>query len=248
MSIVVAFFVNAALNFALGLLVAKFLGPSDFGPTRSPWRSQSCSTRSLSSGCACPPRASIPRRGERRSREIRATLDLGYAAAALVLVALVLAASLAGLEAGLPVPLLAVATGAAIGMAMFDYRAALARARFLDRAYSRLVLFKNLVAFGLMVGGAYLFREPALVLAGAAASGGLALLVARGILADCGATPAAAERRHLAAFASYAVPLVAANLIYQLIPLLNRSALAVTAAMPRPDSSRSLPMSACASS
>ncbi|MDF3060417.1 MAG: hypothetical protein K0S06_526 [Microvirga sp.] len=228
MSIVVAFFVNAALNFALGLLVAKFLGPSDFGryavamavaivlnTLAFEWLRLSA-TRFYSEA--------------RRTAEpgIRATLDLGYAAAALVLVALVLAASLAGLEAGLPVPLLAVATGAAIGMAMFDYRAALARARFLDRAYSRLVLFKNLVAFGLMVGGAYLFREPALVLAGAAASGGLALLVARGILADCGATPAAAERRHLAAFASYAVPLVAANLIYQLIPLLNRSALAVT--------------------
>ena len=100
--------------------------------------------------------------------------------------------------------------------------------RGLERAYAELVLLKNAAAFVLMVGGAYLFREPAFVLAGAALSGGAAVLMARRALSDPGATPPRAERRHFRIFAAYAVPLVIAHLLYQFIPLMNRSALALT--------------------
>jgi O-antigen/teichoic acid export membrane protein len=228
MTIVLAFLVNAALNFALGLLVAKFLGPDEFGR----YAVAMAVAVVLNTACFEWLRLSTTRfySEERRASEpgLRATLELGYAGTALGLSALVLALFLSGADAGLPVPLLAAATAAAIGMGIFDYRAALARARSLERAYAELVLLKNAAAFVLMVGGAYLFREPALVLAGAAVSGGAAILMASKALSDPGAAPARAERRHLRVFAAYAVPLVIANILYQAIPLMNRSVLALT--------------------
>jgi O-antigen/teichoic acid export membrane protein len=228
MTIVAAFLVNAGLNFALGLLVAKFLGPDKFGryavamavavvinTVAFEWLRLS-TTRFYSE--------------ERRRTEpgLRTTLDLGYAAVSLALMALVGAAYLLRIDLGMPAALLAAAAAAGIGMGLFDYRAALARARFLERSYAALVLSKNAAAFVLMVGGAFLFGNAALVLMGAALSGAAALLVARRALADPDLRLGLAERRYLATFAAYAAPLVAANLLYQLMPLMNRSALALS--------------------
>ena len=228
MTIVAAFLVNAGLNFALGLLVAKFLGPDEFGryavamavavvinTVAFEWLRLSA-TRFYSE--------------ERRRSEpgLRATLDLCYAAVSLALMVLVGTAYLARADLGMPASLLAAATAAGIGMGLFDYRAALARARFLERSYAVLVLSKNAAAFVLMVGGAFLFGNAALVLTGAALSGAAALLVARRALADPDLRLGLVERRHLETFAVYAAPLVAANLLYQLMPLMNRSALALT--------------------
>jgi O-antigen/teichoic acid export membrane protein len=141
---------------------------------------------------------------------------------------LVGATVLAGAGLGLPASLLAATAAAGIGMGLFDYRTALARARFLERSYAALVLWKNALGFVLMVGGAFLFGNAALVLMGAALSGAAALLVARRALADPDLRPSLAGRRHLKTFAAYAAPLVAANLLYQLMPLMNRAALAYT--------------------
>src|SRR5215218_4171786 len=160
----------------------------------------------------------------RPARHDRARLRRRFA-----LCAIVGAAWAADVELGMPAALLAAATAAGIGMALFDYRGALARARFLERSYAQIVLFKNAVAFLLMVGGAFLFHSPALVLCGAAASGAAALLVARRALADPQLRPGLAQRGHLRTFAIYAMPLVAANILYQLMPLMNRSALALSA-------------------
>lgn len=226
MTIVLVFFVNGLLSFALGLLVAKFLGPADFGryalamafavvvnTAGFEWLRLSA-TRFYSE--------------ERRRTEpaIRATLGLGYAGCALALAVLAAASFLAEIGLGLPAPLLPAAIAAGIGMALFDYRAALARARFLDRTYARLVLVKSAAGFALMVGSAYLYGEPALVLAAAAVSAGAAILATHGILADPRAGLANADGRHLKGFALYALPLVAANVLYQLLPLLNRAAVA----------------------
>src|SRR5215208_4152690 len=168
---------------------------------------------------------------ERHASEpgLRATIELGYAAVSLALCAILGAAWAADVELGMPAALLAASTAAGIGMALFDYRGALARARFLERSYAQIVLFKNAAAFLLMVGGAFLFHSPKLVLCGAAASGAAALLVTRRALADPLLRPALAQRRHLRTFAIYAMPLVAANILYQLMPLMNRSALALSA-------------------
>ncbi|HEX8165606.1 MAG TPA: polysaccharide biosynthesis C-terminal domain-containing protein [Beijerinckiaceae bacterium] len=226
MIIVAAFLANAGLNFALGLLVAKLLGPGEFGryavamavavvinTLGFEWLRLSA-TRFYSEES----RRSVP--------GLRATLDLGYAAVSLSLAALVGVGCLAGVEPGMPAALLAAAAAAGIGMGLFDYRAALARARFRERSYAELVLAKNAAAFVLMVGGAFVFGNAALVLMGGALSGAAALLVARRALADPDLRLGLAERRHLKIFAAYAAPLVAASLLYQLMPLMNRAALA----------------------
>jgi O-antigen/teichoic acid export membrane protein len=228
MTILLAFLVNAALNFALALLVAKFLGPDDFGryalamavaivlnTVFFEWLR--LSTTRFSSGQRPADRAGI-----------RATLELAYASTVLGLALAAILAALSGIELGLPTRLMLAATAAGIGMALFDYRAALARAAFLDRAYTRLILVKNIAGFALMAGGAYWLREPALVVAGAALSACAAILLVRGGGADMTALRDA-QRRHLKTFAAYAIPLVVANAVYQAIPLLNRAALAATA-------------------
>src|SRR5829696_2400591 len=227
MTIIAAFLVNAGLNFALGLLVARFLGPDEFGRYAVAMAVAVVINTAffewlrLSTTRFCS--------DERHASEpgLRATIELGYAVVSLALCAIVGAPWAADVELGMPAALLAAATAAGIGMALFDYRGALARARFLERSYAQIVLFKNAAAFLLMVGGAFLFGSPALVLCGAAASGAAALLVARRALADPQLRPALAQRRHLRIFAIYAMPLVAANVLYQLMPLMNRSACAI---------------------
>src|SRR5215216_5467142 len=190
MTIIAAFLVNAGRNFALGLLVAKFLGPDEFGR----YAVAMAVAVVINTACFEWLRLSATRfySEERRANEpsLRATLELGYAVVSLALAVLVITAFLAGVELGMPAALLAAATAAGIGMAFFDYRGALARARFLERSYAQIVLFKNAAAFLLMVGGAFLFRSPTLVLCGAAASGAAALLVARRALADPQLRPA----------------------------------------------------------
>jgi O-antigen/teichoic acid export membrane protein len=226
MTLVLAFVINAGLNFVLGLAVAKFLGPDLFGR----YAVAMAVAVVVNTTCFEWLRLSATRFYSDRTREtdpaVRATLELGYAVITLALVGLVLAAVLSGVDVGLPASLLAGATAAGIGFGVFDYRAALARARFLERSYLEIVLFKNALSFVLMVGGAYLTHDPALVVAGAAVSAGAAVLVARQALSDPGLGFRLAERRQIASFAAYAVPLVAANILYQLLPLMNRTALA----------------------
>lgn len=226
MILVLAFVINAGLNFVLGLAVAKFLGPELFGR----YAVAMAIAVVVNTTCFEWLRLSATRFYSDRTREtdpgVRATLELGYAAVTLALVALVLLAVVSEVNLGLPVALLAAATAAGIGFGLFDYRTALARARFLEHASIELVLFKNALGFALMVGGAYLTQDPVLVMAGAAVSAGAALLVARRALSDSGARLRLAERRHLASFSAYAIPLVGANILYQLLPLMNRTAVA----------------------
>src|SRR3954471_20184683 len=172
MTLVLAFVINAGLNFVLGLAVAKFLGPDLFGR----YAVAMAIAVVVNTTCFEWLRLSATRFYSERTRErdpaVRATLELGYAAITLALTIVVVAAVLAGVDVGLPVLLLAAAAAAGIGFGIFDYRAALARARFLERSYLDIVLFKNALSFVLMVGGAYLTHDPALVVAGAAVSAG----------------------------------------------------------------------------
>ena len=228
MTILAAFVANAGLNFLIGLAVAGLLGPGNFGryavamavavvlnTVLFEWL-RLCATRFYSE------------RARTEEPGIRATLDLGYAALSVLLAAVLGLGAILKLEIGLPLPLLAAAALAGLGMGLFDYQAALARARFADRVYARLVIVKNTAALVLMVGAAWL-GEPALVLAGSALSALAAILGARRTLGDGARRWREAGRAHLSIFAGYALPLVAASIVYQLIPFLNRSTLAATA-------------------
>lgn len=228
MRIILTFILNAVLNLVLGLLIARFLGPDDYGryalamaaalvinTLLLDWLKVSA-TRFYSDSA----RTSAP--------DIRASLDLAQGTISLGIIAFALALVISGVDLGLPAALVAATAAAGIATAAFDYQAALARARFHDGAYMRLVIVKNVVSFALMVGGAYLYREPAIVMAGFCLSVISAILLVRPALADPGTRLSHARPERVQEFARYGLPLVIANGIYQIIPMVNR---AVAAAM-----------------
>lgn len=226
MTVLLPFLVNAALNFVLGLLIALFLGPEAFGL----YAIGAALVVLVNTAALDWLKLSAVRFYTAQTREsdpsIRATLDLLFAAVALVLCLLLVLALLAGFDGGLPRALLAAAVLAAIGAGWFDYHGAIARARFLDAAYVRLIFVRAVIVLVLMVGGAWLTRDPATVLLAGLVGTIASVLSVRTRLSD-GPVSFAGRRKELARdFLRYALPLVAGNAVYSLIPLLNRSLLA----------------------
>jgi O-antigen/teichoic acid export membrane protein len=226
MTVLVPFVVNAGLNFVLGLLIAFFLGPAEFGR----YAIGAAIIVLVNTALLDWVRLSAVRFYSLRAREtqpeIRATLDFLVAGVSMTLCALLLAAVVAGIDFRMPAMMLAASVLAGVGAGLFDYHGAIARARFLDAAYARLVIVKNLLALILMVGGAWLTRDPTVVLLGGLLSAAVALVSVRRVLADAPLSFAAARQDVAWTFAKYALPIVAGNAIYSLIPLLNRSLLA----------------------
>ncbi len=226
MTVLLPFIVNAGLNFVLGLLIALFLGPAEFGR----YAIGAAIIVLVNTAMLDWLRLSAVRFYSLETREtqpeIRATLDVLAAGISLSLAALLVAAVAAGVDFRLPAMLLSAAVLAGIGAGLFDYHGAIARARFLDAAYARMIIVKNVMALILMVGGAWLTRDPAVVLLGGLASVAVALLGVRRALADAPLSIGAARKGVAWGFLLYALPLVGGNAIYSLIPLANRALLA----------------------
>lgn len=228
MTLVLSFVANAGINFILGLLVAYFLGPEEFGR----YAIGAALMVLVNAACLDWLKLAAIRFYSERSREtepeVRATLDVLAAGIAIALSGLVLAAAISGADLGLPVMLLAAAVTAGLCGGLFEYHGAIARARFLDRVYARQIMVKNLLALILMVGGAWITQDPAMVLFGSALSLAAALATVRHALADMPLRFGAANGALAAEFARYAMPLVMANVFYVSIPFMNRSLLAAS--------------------
>ncbi|QRE75048.1 lipopolysaccharide biosynthesis protein [Methylobacterium aquaticum] len=227
MAVIAAFVVNAVLNLALGLLIAQILGPADFGR----FALGTAGAVVLSIMLFEWLRLSATRFYSARVREtepwIRAMLDRAYAATALGLAGAALLALAGRPLVGEPALLAAAAAGAAVGIGLFDYQAALARARFVGGLYLRLVLIKNGLALVLMVGTAWVTADASAVMLAAGLSQLLAALLIRRALADPPIPHDGARRREaLRRFMAYGLPVVAANVVYQLMPFANRWAVA----------------------
>ncbi|MCO4053587.1 MAG: lipopolysaccharide biosynthesis protein [Bosea sp.] len=220
------FAVNSALNFVLGLLVAKFLGPEQFGlyalgaallvlvnAAGIDWLKLSA-IRFYTNG----KRDSEP--------QVRATLDALAALCTLGMIALLLAALAAGIDPRLPAALTMAAVTAGVLGGLFDYHQAVARARQADAAYLRMVIIKNILALILMAGGAWWTHNPSLVLAGSALSSLAGVLAVRRALSDGPLRLGLIDRSQTIMFATYAFPLVAGNVLLSTIPLLNRAYMA----------------------
>ncbi|MGL4727505.1 MAG: polysaccharide biosynthesis C-terminal domain-containing protein, partial [Bosea sp. (in: a-proteobacteria)] len=91
---------------------------------------------------------------------------------------------------------------------------------------ARLILVKNVLALLLMAGGAWWFRDAAMVMIGSCLAIGAALIVVRRALADGRLEWRGASQAKAREFALYAMPLVMANVLYVAMPLINRAWLA----------------------
>ena len=226
MIVILPFVINAGMNFVLGLLIALFLGPDAFGVYAIGAAILVLVNTALVDWLKLAAIRFYSLASREKQPEIRATLDLLAAGIAIVTSLALAAAAFSGIDFRMPILLLATAVAGGICAGLFDFHGAIARARYLDGAYARLIIVKNLLALLLMVGVAWATNDPALVLLGGLVSAAIALLSVRHVLADAPLSVSAARRDLVWTFARYGFPLVGANVIYSLIPLFNRSALA----------------------
>ncbi|MCX7326202.1 MAG: oligosaccharide flippase family protein [Hyphomicrobiales bacterium] len=226
MLLAATFAINSCLNFILGLLIARFLGPEQFG------------LYALGSALLVLVNAfgidwlklstiRFYQQSKRASEPaIRATLDGMAALCSLALAVPLLVAIIAGIDLSIPTAIAAAAVAAGIVGGLFDYQQAVARAREDDAIYARMVVVKNVLAFSLMAGGAWWTRDPAMVLLGSAVSSLAALSLVRKALSDAPLALGSIDRGQVKVFATYAFPLVLTNVLLSSIPLLNRAYMA----------------------
>lgn len=213
------FGVNAALNLALALALARVMPASSYGALAT-WTAAALFAATAAFDWV---RFSAMRFYTPRSREeepgIRATLDRSFAASApLAALALLAAAGLDWLPALDLVGGLALAA-LALGNAASEYLAALARNLGRTGTYAKLILARHVLTLGVALPVAALTRSPQLTLIALAVAvwpsvlyGLLALRDARG----------AATRAWLRRFVVYGTPLIAAEAAFQGMSLINR--------------------------
>ncbi len=170
MTVLLPFVINAGMNFVLGLLVALFLGPDEFGRYAIGAAIIVLVNTALMDWLKLSAVRFYSQAARQTQPEIRATLDVLAAGISLSLCALLVAAVAAGIDFRLPAMLVSAAVLAGITAGLFDYHGAIARARYLDAAYARMMLVKNLLGLVLMVGGAWWLRDATTVLLGGLAS------------------------------------------------------------------------------
>jgi O-antigen/teichoic acid export membrane protein len=224
--LVASFLVNSLANFALGLLLAFFLGPSSFGL----YAVVVAGAGALASPAIDWVRHAATRFYSDSTRAddpgVRATLDATVAGlvGGLGLIALLLPALGSALTGDPVVAILALVFCTL--SALFDYGSAIARARFLERAYARLVILRNGLMLVLMTGTAALTRDPSAVLAAGIVALGACLALGRGDLRDPDARWTLARRDLVRSFALYGVPLMAAGGFAMMQAFYNRAAVA----------------------
>lgn len=227
MKVLIAFFSNIIFNFVIGLLVAKFLGPAEYGRFALAFATAGIVQAAFFDWLRLGATRFYSERVRSEDPALRATLDVSFVLIALGLLiggALLL---FSGVSFSLSNWLIGLALATAISNGFFDYHTALVRARFHDRLYTRLIIVKNILAFCLTGGGAFWFHSAKMTLIGSIISLSGSVIAARASLRDPGAMPHRATRAIAKAILRYSLPIVAANLLYVAIPLANRSIIAV---------------------
>jgi O-antigen/teichoic acid export membrane protein len=228
MLVISTFLINSVLNFALGLLIARFLGPVGFGQ----YAIAAALAIVLNVLFLDWIRLSATRFYSTETRQenpkLRGTLDAIFALSSFG-ISLICAIALGlGHDLGLTTALAAMAPAMAICNGLFDYCTALARARFEERLYSLLVIFKNAFSFLLMVAGAWWFESPVIVAIGFVISLFASVLLCRRSLVDPHVILAKPDWALAQQFLRYGFPFIVATIIYFLIPFFNRTTIAAT--------------------
>lgn len=222
-----AFGLNAVFNLAIGLLVARFLGPAEFGRfalalalaavaqlIAFDWLRLSAlrfAPASASGGAAA------------------ASLNLAFAMLAGAGGTLALILWVADVESPVAAPLLALSLGCAVANGLFDFRCARLRACFDDAAYARLMLAKNILGLALTVGAAVVTHSAQATLAGACIAMAAPAFLIRRTDARTPANLSQPDMALLKRSLAYSAPIVLAAALYAAIPLLNRVVIANSA-------------------
>lgn len=223
MAVIVPFLCNTLLNFVTGLLLARFLGPEQYGRLALALAVAMVIQTLFFDWLRLAAIRFYSERSRADEPAVRATLDASFAVLITLLCAGAIALLASGLDVRLSRPLVGLAVASSVANGLFDYHTALVRARFLDRAYARLIISKNLISLTLTVGGAVLFRSAEMAITGLCLSMAGSLLISRRTLTDRNATVKSADRSLAGTVLGYALPIVVANMLYQLIPLTDRA-------------------------
>ncbi len=222
MAVVLAFLVNTLINFAVGLIVAKYLGPEEYGRFALAIGLMTFGQALAFDWIRVASVRFYSQQARTERPQVRATLDASFAivAALFGLGALVLFAL--GRDFVLPNILIGLALAASVSNGLFDYTTALVRARFDDKLYWRLIVTKNCLAIVLTAGGAILTGSAAVALIAGVSSliGSIGLW--RGALSDPKSGPERASLDLAREYLRYALPVVGAGVLYYFIPLANR--------------------------
>ncbi len=222
-TVIVPFLCNTLMNFVIGLLLAKYLGPAEYGRFALALAVAMALQTLFFDWLRLAAIRFYSERTRAEAPHVRATLDASFALLIAGVSAAAVLALLSGFDLKLSHGLVGLAVAACVANGLFDYHTALIRARFLDRAYARLILTKNALSLALTLGGAFLFHSAEMAVAGLCLSMAGSVLMGRRTLSDGEARPILADPILARSLLAYALPVVVANMLYQVIPLTDRA-------------------------
>jgi O-antigen/teichoic acid export membrane protein len=223
----ITFILNSLVNFGIGLGIAYFLGAQEFGVYALASAAGVVLQTLLFEWLRLSTNRFFGEAQNEADPGILATLNRGTGLIAIALSGIALVLYLVGGLGGTSAIIAAMAPLVAIAGGLFDYRSALARARFQHKRYAMLVIVKNAAASVLMLGAAYVFARADVVLAGLCLSALAGVAVSSRFYLGEGTEGHGHRPDLLGQFARYAAPLIIANLMFLAMMLLMRSGVAM---------------------
>ncbi len=226
MLMIITFALNAIFNLIIGLLVAKFLGPADFGRYALA-QSIGIVFNTVFIDWLRHSATRFYKESNENAYEVRATLEITLGICCIVICLVASAGILAGVDLGLSLSLALLAPLIGITNGLFDFTTAMLRAEFRMKPYGQAIIVKNILSIILIVSGAALFQSAALALAGLCVS----ILTSLASIWKYIYHPNIKQKasfKHVKTFAIYALPIMFANVLVQAIPLFNRTFLSQT--------------------
>jgi O-antigen/teichoic acid export membrane protein len=222
MTFAIVFFLNAAANFAFGVVLSALLGPAEFGRY---------ATVALAAGTVAAGvfewlrQSSIRFSGQIEDRaRIAATLDAGYLVAMALLYVGVGVSYLCGQTFGVTPGALALTPLLAVALSRLDYAGAWLRARERPRPFALLYGLRQALCFCGVASVAWFTRDSTLTVGALAFCTLLPAVVVGVAMRTPGAGLKQASARHAARFFVYAKPIVLSLVLYQLVVVVNRQA------------------------
>ena len=166
MNVLLAFLANSATNVVIGLLVAKYLGPEEYGRFAIAFSISAVVQTALFDWLRLAATRFYSVRVRDQKPVVRATLDMSFVAVVCALALATVLFAYLGPTLDFDGVLILLALLTAVVNGLFDYSTALVRARFDDHLFGRLVFVKNLLSLLLTGGGAFLFHSAGVALAG----------------------------------------------------------------------------------